>query len=54
MYELPETRIWLPVSALLTLVALLLGKETKDVGLDEGEADGDSGRDRTPATATAP
>ncbi|CAM5474823.1 Metabolite-proton symporter OS=Streptomyces albaduncus OX=68172 GN=FHS32_003088 PE=4 SV=1 [Streptomyces griseoloalbus] len=30
--------VYLSSMALLTLVALLLGRETKDVGLEEGEA----------------
>ncbi|CAL9386350.1 MFS transporter [Streptomyces sp. enrichment culture] len=45
--------VYLSAMALLTLVSLLLGKETKDVGLDEGEALGEADRDEAPTAASA-
>lgn len=37
--------------ALLTLVALLIGRETKDVGLEEGEAVETTAREEAAVTA---
>ncbi|WP_073949712.1 MFS transporter [Streptomyces kebangsaanensis] len=46
--------VYLSVMALLTLVSLLIGKETKDVALDEGEAPTRRDHDRDPAATAAP
>ncbi|MFE7816409.1 MFS transporter [Streptomyces sp. NPDC057433] len=50
--------VYLSSMALLTLVALIVGKETKDVALDEGETPAGAGttadRDGSPASTVAP
>ncbi|MGX4694537.1 MFS transporter [Streptomyces sp. JNUCC 63] len=46
--------VYLSVMALLTLVSLLIGKETKDVALDEGEAPTRRDHDHAPAATAAP
>ncbi|MCX2926119.1 MFS transporter [Streptomyces sp. NEAU-W12] len=50
--------VYLSAMALLTLVALIVGKETKDVALDEGETPAGAGttadRDGSPASTVAP
>jgi hypothetical protein len=45
--------VYLSAMGVLTLIALLLGKETKDVALDDGEVPaGDTRDDATPAAAS--
>ncbi|MER5840379.1 MFS transporter [Streptomyces prasinus] len=50
--------VYLSSMALLTLISLLIGKETKDIALDEGETPAGSGttadRDEAPASPVAP
>src|SRR5690606_22528659 len=45
--------VYLSSMALLTLVALLLGKETKDVGLEEGDAAEGPGAEKVTADAAS-
>ncbi|MHC3450230.1 MFS transporter [Streptomyces prasinus] len=50
--------VYLSSMALLTLISLIVGKETKDIALDEGETPAGSGtaadRDEAPASPVAP